>query len=829
MRGIDKNVNIYLEEIGTDTEENKKCLEKLNKILEELKNSANSAERKHYFTFKETIDTFNRYLIDKKIKLNASEKDRLAVIASSGLNNLAKKRMAEDLIHQVKVRIAHEYTLKEEAGKKKDDITRLRKSGFWLTDWYRLTKFALEFGTITTFTHRYLSRTLDFIRLKADAAHREIIFDLKEILDKYYYYLSVLEYNSIVRLYKMGESIDKLASLKRNLSYHPIEIFEEMNDFAVSYIYVMRNINYIESALKKVYKDKQPGHGFFGHVGFLTDRPVVNNKKVRYNEGDLITGTILGALYSYYTAYLGVRVKTFNQLMYIINEEGMLNGSEKEYTKEAIAAIENESHQQITEGTRIKSKLSELVNIPGKYCEMGKNLSKRLFEIEARGSLSVWNKESQLKPFFRLMKVFDAYLKYILEMLVTYESFDLEYDNIIIKGYFDNFPDLTKAVDDYRSLSIELQGVRGKDLQNFKYPSETEKDDFIKKLMEYENISTLPGEIRLLKETLNLLSARCYNLCIKFNNILNIFYQPGKIESRNIIENYNFLINAKIIHPKVRHLEMILNKKDVYLVDLFEAGCSVAEYFAETLMNKGIKAAFDEVSKLQKELQTYTTQPGNDTGSVESGESRIGEDDLNSDTEKMYKDVLTGFKRWEYFEDFILPEVYDENGIYRSDELRHVFCAELYNLVDVNRICGKDSGDLVYKRISEIINETLDSSTGSYIVLRSNGGHIIGYINGITSVESIDLLFKILYLVKEYSLKSNIESLPELIFNAGICKENKGTSALKNIEFARNIMIQGSDGQTGHLAFLRHPDQIVSIKDFDLRGRLRENLISVLS
>ena len=122
-------------------------------------------------------------------------------------------------------------------------------------------------------------------------------------------------------------------------------------------------------------------------MGFLTDRQVYNSKAVRHSERDMITGTITGSLYSYYTAYLGVRVRTFNQLMYIVSEEGVLNSSEKEYTPEAMKAIESESHEQVTEESKIKSKLSELANITTKYSEMGRNLSKRLFEIEARGSI----------------------------------------------------------------------------------------------------------------------------------------------------------------------------------------------------------------------------------------------------------------------------------------------------------------------------------------------------------------------------------------------------------------------------------------------------------
>jgi len=347
--------------------------------------------------------------------------------------------------------------------------------------------------------------------------------------------------------------------------------------------------------------------------------------------------------------------------------------------------------------------------------------------------------------------------------------------------------------------------------------------------MEHENISTLPGDTKQLRETLGEISAKCYNICMRFNDLLNRYYKSGRFESREITENYNFLLNAKIVHPKVRNLEYVLSRKEVYLVDLLESGCAVAEYFAEALKHNGIQAVYDEVAKLQKDLETYNIQPESGDELKDYADSQCGEEGLNSDADKIYIDTLTGFKKWEYFEDFVLNQEYDEDGNYYGDKIRHVFCAELSNLVDVNRVCGNNSGDRVYKRFSEIINEVLDTSGSGNLVMRSKGGLIIGYINEISAIEAVDLLFKILHHVKEYSLDSGIDSLPELVFNAGLYTEKKGTDALKNIEIARSIMFQGSDGKTGHVMFLKNPEQIVSDKDFDRRGRLREGLISILS
>jgi len=42
-------------------------------------------------------------------------------------------------------------------------------------------------------------------------------------------------------------------------------------------------------------------------------------------------------------------------------------------------------------------------------------------------------------------------------------------------------------------------------------------------------------------------------------------------------------------------------------------------------------------------------------------------------------------------------------------------------------------------------------------------------------------------------------------------------------------MFHASDGKAGHVAFMRNPDLVVSDKDFDRRGRLRDGLLSILS
>jgi len=50
-----------------------------------------------------------------------------------------------------------------------------------------------------------------------------------------------------------------------------------------------------------------------------------------------------------------------------------------------------------------------------------------------------------------------------------------------------------------------------------------------------------------------------------------------------------------------------------------------------------------------------------------------------------------------------------------------------------------------------------------------------------------------------------------------------------NMDIVKKIMMQGAEGSKGHVAFLKHPDRIITEKDLDRKGYLKEGLISVVS
>jgi len=826
---IDRQVSSFIEEVGLYSEEHINYLEKLNTVLDEMKNSANSVERKNYHSFYETVKCFEQYLREKRITLTQHENERLTVIVSSGLNNMAKKRMAEDLIHAVKERHAAEVELKISEERKKTEIAELKKSRSFIVNWYNLFKFALEYGTITVFSHRLKGECFDRLRVTANTWFAGVKSELKKCLDQYYYYLSVMEYNSLAALYDMGNVLIDFKSVEKNISYTWEEINDLMNRFTSLYIAVAVNVKYIDSGLKKIFKEQNPGHGFWGYIGLLTDRPIINGKAARYSYHEMISETVRGVLLSYYTACAGVTVRTMHQLMYLAGEDGLIDSHEKQLTDEARKdQAERESREQ-GEASRMTTRLSEISDLAGKYREEGINLAARIFSLEAKGNINQWNRESESRPFFRLMKIFEGLKKYIIEIIRDSNNFILEYDDNIYKNYFDNQPEIMKAVNDFTEFADELQGSREKDVSNLRLDIDLERNAFIRRMLTPDmDLPNIPGA-RALRETLTGMSARCYNLCMRFNDLINRYNQSVTTQSSDLAMNYDFFLNAKVLHPKIRGFEMMVNRRDTVLADIIKTGCAISQFLSEQMMHPGIKAIHDEVSRLKEENAARLSSKIE--GELPEIKERVegGLKGAVSVTDDVYSDRITGLKNWAFFEDFILPEYYDDAHLFKGGARRHIFCMEIANLVEINRKSGNDAGDDAYRKFCHVIKDIIQKDNRENIALRGHGGVVIGYITEVASVDAIEIVHTVFRKVNSMILTGEIKAFPEPVINAGVYTESPGSNAVVNMDIVKKIMIQGSDGGRGHVAFLKHPDQVISEKDLDRRGYLKEGLISVVS
>ena len=824
--GIERQVEGYIEQVGLYSKEHRDYLDKLNRLLDEMKDSGNLAERQHYNSFRETVTAFEKYVSTRQIELTRKEKERFGIIASSGLGSLAKKRMAEDLMRSVKERYSSESEIKLEEGRRKKEIEGLSRSHFFFVNWYRLFRFALDYNTITLISHLYKASSLDVIRVNTVEWYRKVEDEIFRILDEYYYYLSTLEYNSLVKLAEAGNAAERLNELKKMTSYEPAELFEFMEDFSSRFICVMNNLSVIDRALKKVFKDRQPAHGFRGYIGLLTDRPLQNNVVIRLKGRSMMRNSICGALYSFYTSHFGVRVLTFNQLMHLAAEDGIIDTAKKNLTQGAIRRLNEEEKKRETDDYKIRARLDQIFPLTEKYAGQGASLAERIFNMEKPAGHSA--SKEQYRPLLRIVKILEGYIKYFIEPVAAGSAFNVEYENEKVDISIGKYPELLKAAEDFIILGEELQGSRGRDVAGFRVPLNDEGSSLVQKLADAEEDLPKVEGAKSMRGVLSAISSKSFNICMRFNDIIIKYNTAGRTEPPDYTDKFDFAVNSRIQHSRIRTLEILLAKKDISLMDFIEAGCSLGFYLADFFGHKGIKAIYDETGELKENLLGKNSGSADDADKSGATANTAGKSDIAEEMDVVYTDTLTGFRKWEYFEDFILPVYYDEKKCYNGDAVRHVFCCEISNLYEINHQTGKDAGDLVYKKFADVINSILLESGTENAAFRSGGGIITGFLTGMSQTAAADLLHRILKGVVTISADEGGVQFGEVLFNAGLYREWKGSDVYKNIEVAEKIMKQVEDGVGSHLGFVRSQDYVVTEKDFDRRGCLREGMISVI-
>jgi GGDEF domain-containing protein len=292
--------------------------------------------------------------------------------------------------------------------------------------------------------------------------------------------------------------------------------------------------------------------------------------------------------------------------------------------------------------------------------------------------------------------------------------------------------------------------------------------------MELPNI---PGA-RTLRETLLGVSARSYNLCMRFNDLINRYNDSGKTQSSDLTRNYDFFLNAKVLHPKIRGFEMVTNRRGTVLADVIKSGCSLSQFISEQLLHPGIKAIHEEVARLREEnAARLPSAPESELPEIK--ESSAGMTDPGGAHENdVYSDRITGLKNWAYFEDFILPEYYDDIHRFKGGVKRHIFCMELANLPDINRKSGNNTGDDVYRKFCHVVKDSLNKERGKNIALRGHGGIVIGYITDVETIDAVEIVHTIYRKINSMILTGEIKSFPEPVINAGVYTDRQGQTQL---------------------------------------------------
>jgi len=826
--GSDKWVNEYISEVGTYSQEHIGHIEKMNSLLDSMKNSGKSSEKRSYTSFKETVDSFNKYLADRNLEMTGTESEKMTAILSSSFDTLVKKRMVEDIIHKIRDRIDEEKDREKEEQKKNREIEELRESSSGIMGWIHLTRFAMNYGTLTLFLHKLKSTSLSNIKNRALRAHYPIDKELKSILDDYYHYLSIMEYNAIVKLYDMGPVLRRIGEITPAQSYNADDISDEIASFITIYACVLKNSSYIEKGLKKVFKSRKPKHGFWGYVWTLIDKPLEKNRRKSFTEAEAMKKTIAGTLKSYYSALYKKPVLTMNQVFYIAGVDGAIDSNKKNYTPEAKVKVSSEEEMVSESRGEGKIRLRELENLTEKLLPMGEQLFERFFKLKAGSSISSWQKESEKRPFFKLAKVVDAFSRYLLDIIADSENTSVEHDADIKKNYFSFFPDLIKGIDSFHKFLMDIEGSKVKEVASFIIPVNEPAGDFISHLMKNEVATSITRPAEGIKPILQNMAVEAYNLSLRFNDMIKDFSTEGMKSDAKFYKTFDYYKNSVVLHPQMNSTAMALNQKEVILSDLIEASCALSFYIASFLCHHGVDAIFREIELLKNEINDHD---GSAAGEDQDSSGVSGEEFLMNDLFDMYTDSLSGLKKIQYLEDVIFPKFYDEEGSLSIMDERYIFSISIVNLSIINERYGNDTGDRIFVEVASIVKDELSTSGNEDdVAFRSDGGIVYGFINGLPHAEAVDKMVKIL---------TNISSIDDFkergipedpVVNMGIMKERMDVPVDTSMKLVREIMMYGYDGKISRVVFPKNSNVVIDSRTIEKgRAELSKILTAVVS
>ncbi len=821
-KGSDNWVNEYINEVGTYSSEHIGHIGKMNSLLDSMKNSGKSSEKRVYSSFKETVDSFNKYLESNGMELSAYENDKMTAILSSNFDHLVKKRMVEDLIHKIRERIADDKRRQKEEARKAREIEEIKTSVSGIVKWIRLTRFAINYGTITIFSHRLKNQSLNNIKVRAYRSYYPIEKELKSILDDSYHFLSTMEYNSIAALYDLGTALEKVAAIGAAPSFDTTDIFEEISDFSAVYISVLCNASYIEKGLKKIYRDRKPKHGFWGYVWALLDRPVMNNKPVTYTDQESYSKTILGTLKSYYTAFYKAPAVTLNQVMYIAGSDGKIVSDRKVYTPEARQKVESEAKTvKETKGAG-ENRLRELENLAGRFLEMGGEYFERLFKLKSGSSYTAWLKESEKRPFFRLMKVTESYSRHMLDIITDPENTVVEHDNDLKKNYFSEFPELLKAIEIFNRFLNDIEGSKAREATNFIIPVNEPSLDFISDLMRNSVATSITKPAEGIKPILVELSSHAYNLALRFNDLINTFTLEGKGSGVTFYRTFDYYKNSVVLHPRINSTALAIDSREVLLSDFLEVSCSVAVYIASILCHHGIDA-------IKREIEIIREKGISVSGEQETSSSS-DVPDITQDLYETYTDSITGLKKSQYLEDIILPKYYDENNCLSTMNERCIFCMFLANLPVLNERYGSDAGDQIFRSTISMLNGELQSSGNEDdVAFRSDGGIVFGFINNMNLSQAVDKLIKVLHGIGDMGNSDESPINEDPVVNFGIIKERLDAEISVSMDMVKRVMMCGYDGLVSRIMFPKNPGTVIDSRTLDKGSRECQKILTMVS
>jgi len=821
---MSQKLDPYFNEVERYSEEHIKDIDKLNRLLESLSGSVKDTKDSRIVAgLKQTIDGFNSFLQKNKLQLSNYEKKEIMAITGASLELPIKKRMVEDLFHKIKNRFNQDKINRQEKAQYKKDVLEFQQRQKSFLRWFYLFMFSLEFGTITLFSHQLKESMVRHLLSREVIWKNHLYKHIIAVLNEKYYILSTVEYNSLELILQVADSMKSFESIPTQISYGGPDLKEAIEKFAILYITLLKNRNHIKAAAKKAFDNKMP-HNFWGALLDMLDEPIVNGRPLLLNDIEKMNQTILGVLYSFYSVYERSVVKSINQLLYLLNNECVIDKTTKRLTKNAKLNEEKNRKIKSTKEKSYQNKFDEIDRILNMLIPHGKDLSEKILMGQNK---SINNDADEVRrPFINIKRLIEGYISYFIDLIDNEDSFILEYDGKDYSNFFDVKPEIIDAVSRYNLFDMELEGARLKKL--FNITIETDVDSFLSHLSD-SNVkeSSLVPSYQHAKAVIGKISEKTYYISQRLVDILSSYYNKQKIVGEKAIDNYDFFINAFIKKNKGVKAAILLGKDIMTLKDFLTGAAAFGLYISQYLKHPGIDGLKKEFLILKEKINSENLNISTD---AKFKEDSVDSEDISIKLDAMYKDTLTGLWKGEYLEEVIIPQYY-ENLYYMKDTPRFIVNFTIDNLQIINDSYGPEITDLVIvetiRRIKEHVHGPGRDSEN--IILRITGGELYAYIQNESLTSIIEMLQNLVRDVAKISVEHEGTNFSKIPFYAAAYEEHERTSVYENIEVVRQILWITKNITKGSIGCIKDMNKIILKRDFNRHGELNPELITVFN
>lgn len=822
----------YFESVDRFSSEHLNDIAMLRELQKKMASSSRGEDAvKKARSFHDTIDRLNSFIEKNHVMLTHEESQELHEISHAKLAPEVIKRLLEDFYHKLNLRVTEQKAERQREDNLAGEIAEIRY-GSGVLDWFRLLLFSIRNNTITPFSHQYRHETLILLTARLYERVNLLVKNIMPLLNKNYYLMSTLEYNSMVLLIQMKETLEALRNVPSRESYKADSISHEMDQCALIFAKIFTNRNFIRETFTRIMKGHQHDHGLWGTLNHVLDKKVQEKRLIDHSYESFFPCTSTGAIVSYYTCRQRVVIRTLNQVLYLLDQSGAIEQERKLLTPAAREREEQEHTKTKTMDSELINKLDELDRIVEHFLKRGPELAERIIRHHAGSSYRTLAKELETRPILWLSRLNDGFNRYFLELLLDIESRIFIYDGNEYQVPVDNMKKILEYAGALFSENQNLSGGRFREVLNLRQPSDSTREKFFTMLIQSDALDNMmTNSLKLAKSMVRDMVNRYHSLAIAVNDIVSSYERDKMVSGSKVHQEYGFYSRAIIRDSDLSATARVLETEGVTLKSFMEAIAAVSFYITSLCSHEGIQALQGERKKIKQQIEEKRkaeadTQDSSPESAEEIRTSSIIEDELN----RIYRDSLTGVWNFEYFTDQVVPRYYDENGCYTETGNRYFLLVTVDNIQSINNTYDYNNGDLVMTGVAGILSGILENSAVEESALyRHEGGAFLCVINGPDQSLILDLFMQASKQVNQSDFNSPDIDPGLVTVSAGLYREQTMTNYNFNLKVTRALAHVARKTGGDRIVFIKDPNHIVTDRDWVRDDEINETILGIIT